>query len=60
MRGWAGSRGRSPRIVEDLGAPSDGLAGVVGNSVGVAQRGAGDAAAADCLDSLAHRAPQPR
>ena len=39
--GAAKQRGRSPWIVEDLGAPGDGLTGVVGNNVGIAQHGKG-------------------
>jgi hypothetical protein len=56
-----GSRDESHHaVVDDLSALGDGLAGVVGDGVGVAQDGAGHAAAATRLDSLAHRAPQPR
>ena len=47
------------RSFEDLGALSDGLANVVDDSVGVAQHGAGDAAAAALLDGLSRSTPQP-
>ena len=55
------------RSFEDLGALSDGLAGVVGDGLAgvvgdgvcVAQHDAGGAAAASSLDGLAHSAPQP-
>ena len=58
--GGGGEESAHHALIDDLGALGDGLAGVVGDGVGVAQDRAGHAAAAACLDGLAHRAPQPR
>ena len=55
-----GERASHHALVDDLRALGDGLAGVVGDGVGVAQDRAGHAAAAARLDGLADRAPQPR
>jgi hypothetical protein len=47
-------------VIDDLSALGDGLAGMVGDGIGVAQDGAGHSAAAARLNGLAHHAPEPR